>query len=145
MRSLWSLLSSRLNEPSSQPVFVREVIQPSDTFMALSGPAPPALCLSCAGGPWPEYSTLGPYKGRAEGDSLLPALLPPLCCCSPGYSRPSGLQSHTAGSCPTFCPPGARVLFHRAGLKEFFSLSVCVLGIAPIIVQHLALDLVEPH
>jgi len=73
MRSLWSLFSSRLNEPSSQPVFVREVIQPSDTFMALSGPAPPAQCLSCAGGPWPEYNTLsGALQTQSRGGQSPP-------------------------------------------------------------------------
>ena len=64
--------------------------------------------MSSDGGDLGTALQVGPSRGRAEGHNPLPllSLLPPLCCCSPGDCRPSGLQAHTAGSHPVSRPPG---------------------------------------
>ena len=81
-----------------------------------------------------------PHKGRAERD-YLPA----------GHLSADAAQD-TVGlpSCKGTLLAHAtffiyQVLSSRAILKEFFSQSVHISGIAPAQVQHLALGLVEPH
>jgi len=65
---------------------------------------------------------VGPSRNRAEGHTPLPllSLLPPLCCCSPGDCRPSGLQAHTAASCPASVHRDPQVLHLGACTGGYF-------------------------
>jgi len=63
---------------------------------------------------------VGPYEGRAKGDSPLPAPQPSFCWCSPGCSWFSQLPAHTADSLASFS--STRILqFFSAGLLSISS------------------------
>ena len=125
----WSLLFSKLTKPSSLKLSSQERCSeylrgpPLDSLQQLR--IPPIL--------WDAVLQMGPHNGRVEGDNHLPVLLPPLCCCSPGYHWSSRLLEHTSGSCPTFRPSGLPSPFPQ-GCSHISTQA-----------QHLALGLVEPH
>ena len=124
MRSPWSLLFSSLNKHMSRG----EVLQlsehlhghPSDPLQQLH--IPPVLGT-------PSLDTalqMGPHKGSAEGNSHLPIPAATPLLMQPRIQLAYGLQVHTAGSHPTFCPSRLQVFLCRAALSEFFSQFECL-------------------
>jgi len=78
-------------------------------FVALLWICSNSSASSYAGGPRPGHSTpdgASQEQSRGKQFCLSPCWMH-LFCCSPGYCWPSGLQKHTAGSCPASHPPQA--------------------------------------
>jgi len=99
-RPQWGLprAFSKPNKPSCLYLSSQErCSSPLIVFMALLWAIKlQQLCILLVFGVPGSYIVLqkGPHKGRAEGDSNLPLPAVQGCWCSPGYSRPLGLQAH---------------------------------------------------
>jgi len=81
---------------------------------------------------------IGLHKGRAEGDNPFPAAP------SPQLMQPRIPLAFWAARAHSWITSSFFVLC-RAALKEFFSQSVIISGIASTQVHHLAFDLLKPH
>ena len=141
-RSPLSLL--QVEQPKlPQPFFTGEALQPSEHLRPPSTDLLQKLHVFPELQTWMQYCRWGLTRAeqrRGDIPSLSP--LPPLFCCSPGHSWPSGLQEHTAGSRPPFHPPEPQAHLHRAALNQFFFQSVPMTGTAPTQMQQLARGLV---
>ena len=108
VRSLWSLLFSRLNNPNSLSLSSQQRgSSPQIIAGASSGPAPTAPGL-----PYAEGSSAGCRPPRGVSPEQSRRAEPPCltcwpCCfwCSPGHGWPSGLPAHIAGSRWASHPP----------------------------------------
>jgi len=84
-------------------------------------------CPSCVGGPSTGHST----SGEVAQEQSRAAESPPLTCwscfswCSPGYSWPSGLQVHIAGSFLILLNWHSHILLLRAAIKPFCPTCIC--------------------
>ena len=95
---------------------------------------------------WMHYSSWGLTVAKYRWDDLLSALLATLSFDAaqdtivlPGFEHT--LLAHAQ----LFAHQDPQVFIYRAALKEFFSQSICITGIASTQVQHHTLGIVKPH
>lgn len=88
---------------------------------------------------------LGPHKGRAEKNSLLPAHSRPSVDAAQDAIAHPGCKWTLLAHVQLYVHQEPQVLLCRTALKEFFCQSVHISRIALTRVQHLALSRVEPH
>ena len=150
MGSLWNLLFSSLNKPSSLSLSSLErCSSPLITFAALlwtcsNKQIPTLLVLGTPG--LDTLLQMGPH--RAEERETIPSLSSAATLL---LMQPRILSAFQAASAHCwlmysfFIYQNSQVLLCRAFNYEFFSQSVLTSGTAPTQGQHLAPDLVEPH
>ena len=122
LRSPKSLHFSRLNSPSSFSLSSQEkcsipwCISVAFLRMGSNGSMSPVLRTPLLG----TVLHVRSYQCRVERQDQLPCPADTLFfCCSPGYSRLSGLQRHIAGSSPACHPPVPSSPFQQDCAQSF--------------------------
>jgi len=104
-------------------------------FMASSGPALIALCLSCAGAPdLDAVLQMGPYKGRVDGDSDLSYPAGPLLFwCSPLICWPPASWHRPACAMPCLQQERCSSIFSLASTVSTIHIAGLLYGFQPLL------------